>query len=284
MPEVRGDTEVFDEDCIDLCPLFEDRLVSHAQPCVDLDFGQGVRLRLRQDIAGRRRLDSEAPTCCPTEKDTRTGAVVWDAAVALAAVLVAGGTGSDGQPLGPWGSLLELGAGGHGLCGISALLAGQCSAAVLSDRPALLAQLEENVAQNLGADYSSRCSIRPLLWGEAGSVARVHSEALPASCQSAACGGAPVPGFDVVVAADCVYDVESAEALATTIAEALHCRDETGGGEALAAFDRALGRHCAYRRFLERCVKEGLEAKELLQPSGRFQKDTVSMYHLILRR
>eukprot|EP00930_Biecheleria_cincta_P007648 TRINITY_DN10888_c2_g1_i1.p1 TRINITY_DN10888_c2_g1~~TRINITY_DN10888_c2_g1_i1.p1 ORF type:complete len:276 (+),score=51.08 TRINITY_DN10888_c2_g1_i1:57-884(+) len=275
MPEVRGDTEVFDEDCIDLCPLFEDRLVSHAQPCVEFDFGKGVRLQLRQDLAGRRRLDSEAPKCCPTEKDTRTGAVVWDAAVALAAVLVAGGTGSDGQPIGPWGSLLELGAGGHGLCGISALLAGQCTAAVLSDRPALLAQLEDNVAQNLGEDYGSRCSIRPLLWGEVGSIARVHSEALQ---------GAPGSGFDVVVAADCVYDVESAEALAITIAEALHCSDDRGGGEALVAFDRALGRHCAYRRFLDRCAVEGLEAEELLQPSGHFQKDSVAMYRLVLRK
>ncbi|CAK0818025.1 unnamed protein product [Prorocentrum cordatum] len=171
-------------------PAFERRLVSHAAAEVALDFGAGVRVVVRQDPGGRRVADASAPASCPTERSTRTGVVVWDAAVGLAALLAeaaprqppgpapGAGPAGPGRPrLGPWRALLELGAGGHGLCGVAALLAGACQVAVLTDRQPLLAQLEENVARNLaerapagGGAAEPRWAVRPLLWGEPGGL------------------------------------------------------------------------------------------------------------------
>lgn len=251
-----------DEPCVDLCPLFEDRLVSHAASEVFFDFGHGARLSVRQAPGDRRVDDFDAPACCPTERTTRTGAVVWDGAVVLAALVAHSGTGKNPAP-----RLLELGAGGHGLVGLAALLSGFCCAATLTDREPLLEQLRLNVAASLGHDaaLAGMCDVRPLLWGDTTSLSELGD-------------------FDIVVAADCVYDVESADVLAETIAAVLVQGQNRGEGrldaEALVSFDRALDRHVAYASFLSRCASLGLVSTELDQAPGKYQKPSVAVFRL----
>lgn len=252
-----------DEPCVDLCPLFEDRLVSHAASEVFFDFGCGARLSVRQAPADRRVDDADAPACCPTERSTRTGAVVWDGAVVLAALVAHSGTSSHD----PAPRLLELGAGGHGLVGLAGLLSGACRSATLTDREPLMEQLRRNAAAALGdnAALAGRCDVRPLLWGDTTSLGELGD-------------------FDIVVAADCVYDVESADVLAETIAAVLVRGQNRGEGrrdaEALVSFDRALDRHTAYASFLSRCASLGLVSKELDQAPGKYQKPSVAVFRL----
>lgn len=96
----------------------------------------------------------------------------------------------------------------------------------LTDRPEQMAVLREQVELNaLPRSPAQRVDVRPLLWGQP--VAPDDSGR-----------------FDIIVAADCVYDPELVDPLLDSIAALA-----APTAAVLVAFDTSIGRHGAYERF-----------------------------------
>jgi len=169
-------------------------------------------LELRQSPEERHtKGDTTLDSNC-TEYITQTGSVIWDGSVVLASYLV--------STLVPCQRFLELGSGCSGLCGIAAIEAGLKSV-VFSDRKCILTQLESNLERN----HMHDCTVIEILWGEP------RLDHLKNS-------------FDVIAAADCVYDIDLVLSLLETVAFYLAI-----GGTAFFSYDTSVGRHAAYKEF-----------------------------------
>ena len=188
------------------------RAIGEDEPLVDpnadtfeLDLGAGRRVVIPMDRGAQRRGVAGASG---TEAASETGAVVWDGAVLLARANAL-------EPPGRKRDVLELGAG-CGLAGLAWALTEDCNL-TLTDRPHRLRALRENAARN-----GVEATVAALDWTRA-----------------------EFGAYDVVLAADCVYD----EALATPLVRAMSyaMRD---GSVALVTVDEANRRPAALRAFL----------------------------------
>ena len=158
------------------------------------------------------------------DRERCTGALVWDSSLVLATYLAR----HHGALLPRGARCVELGAG-LGLVGLTAAALGY--PATLTDRAEQLPALREGVAANsLGA----LASVAELAWGD------------DAAADALADGG-----VGCVCAADCIYEASSVELLLRTLA-----RLATPRTVVLVAYDEALARWEAYRRFEEQAPRE----------------------------
>ena len=195
-----------DANLLGLRALGEDLpLVDPKADTFELDLGAGRRVVIPMDRAAQRRGVAGASG---TEAESETGAVVWDGAVLLARANAL-------EPPNHKRDVLELGAG-CGLAGLAWALTEECNL-TLTDRPHRLRALRENAARN-----GVKATVAALDWTRA-----------------------EFGAYDVVLAADCVYD----EALATPLVRAMSyaMRD---GSVALVTVDEANRRPAALRAFL----------------------------------
>jgi gluconokinase len=195
-----------DANLVGLRALGEDEpLVDPNADTFELDLGAGRRVVIPMDRGAQRRGVAGASG---TEAASETGAVVWDGAVLLARANAL-------EPPERKRDVLELGAG-CGLAGLAWALTEDCNL-TLTDRPHRLRALRENAARN-----GVEATVAALDWTRA-----------------------EFGAYDVVLAADCVYD----EALATPLVRAMSyaMRD---GSVALVTVDEANRRPAALRAFL----------------------------------
>ena len=214
-----------DANLVGLRALGEDPpLVDPSSDSFELDLGGGRRVTIPMDRGAQRR----GIGASGTEAASETGAVVWDGAVLLARA---------NQMLPPKRkrNVLELGAG-CGLAGLAWALTEDCDL-TLTDRPHRLQALRENAARNGVA-----ATVTALDW------TRVMDDAR-ADCFDAIIDGRPgssfFGGFDVVLAADCVYDEALATPLCRTISYAM-----AASSVALVTIDEANRRPGALKAFL----------------------------------
>jgi predicted nicotinamide N-methyase len=223
--------------------LFEDWIVDNhetpmAVPQTQTEFaieftrsaGASVHLVFSQDPALRARDVAAAASpallesLSSTERVSVTGAVTWNGGVSLGHfVAVTSGWGSHLAAGGH--TFVELGAG-TGVCGLMAAAAGADVTA--TDRDEILPVLRRNVDANLEAVAAAggRVETREYSWGV------TSPDGFP--------GGRT---FDVVLAADCVYDMEGIGPLLAALRDLSHAppaqvADEDGaglGGSAAAA-------------------------------------------------
>ena len=189
------------------------RAIGEDEPLVDpnadtfeLDLGAGRRVVIPMDRGAQRRGVAGASG---TEAQSETGAVVWDGAVLLARANAL-------EPPERKRDVLELGAG-CGLAGLAWALTEDCNL-TLTDRPHRLRALRENAARN-----GVEATVAALDWTR----------------------NAEFGAYDVVLAADCVYDEALATPLVRTMSYAM--RD---GAVALVTVDEANRRPAALRAFL----------------------------------
>ena len=195
-----------DANLVGLRALGEDEpLVDPNADTFELDLGAGRRVVIPMDRGAQRRGVAGASG---TEAQSETGAVVWDGAVLLARANAL-------EPPERKRDVLELGAG-CGLAGLAWALTEDCNL-TLTDRPHRLRALRENARRN-----GVEATVAALDWTRA-----------------------EFGAYDVVLAADCVYD----EALATPLVRAMSyaMRD---GAVALVTVDEANRRPTALKAFL----------------------------------
>lgn len=157
-----------------------------------------------------------------------TGGRVWDAALALSALLLATPT-ADEDALARPRAALELGAG-PGLPGLVLASLGRTERVVLTDAvPATLENLQRNIAR-LPPKAASRCEVAHLDWHTPPSVT-----------------AAEFVGFDLILAADVVYEPMLVPPLLATIGALLGANRHATAllaaerrGEALATFETEL--------------------------------------------
>ena len=196
-----------DANLVGLRALGEDEpLVDPNADTFELDLGAGRRVVIPMDRGAQRRGVAGASG---TEAASETGAVVWDGAVLLARA------NALEPPEHKKRNVLELGAG-CGLAGLAWALTEDCNL-TLTDRPHRLRALRENARRN-----GVEATVAALDWTRA-----------------------EFGAYDVVLAADCVYD----EALATPLVRAMSyaMRD---GAVALVTVDEANRRPTALKAFL----------------------------------
>ncbi|EFN52560.1 hypothetical protein CHLNCDRAFT_138545 [Chlorella variabilis] len=200
----------------------------------------GLAVELRQDMRGSgalRPLDDdrvwadgggEIPPILTADELERVGLVVWQAGFVLADLLLRR------PPFGSWhgAAVLDLGCG-TGLVGILLALAG--AEVVLSDQPHITPLAEENMRANLTPGLHRACVV-DYTWGQGDAAATLlqrppaaGSSAAPAAATDAPAGSAPLPAsaaaaagppapcFDVITAADVVYQPACYADLAATL-------------------------------------------------------------------
>ena len=226
-----------------LMPLHIERIVDHSNPIFTLPFNIGSKqISIEQDIEARRRPAFDVADDAVdmgndlTERDSKTGAVLWDGAVVAASLLEecsnAGSTHRFRDQLNPKGKVVvELG------CGCSAL-PGQVAAALGAKRVALtdlecivesgnISVLHRNIERN---GFSGDVDLLPHKWG------------------------VPIPaglsGVQLILAADCIYDLSLVEPLLSSVSNIMTESKQNGATcVALVTFDTSVGRHKAYELF-----------------------------------
>ena len=155
-----------------------------------------------------------------------TGALLWDSAVILTSLLARRVEGLQAAVVEAGATLrcIELGAG-LGLVGLGAAALG-CST-VLTDRAECIPLLEEGIRENR---LEHRATARTLDWGD--------SEAAEA-----------LGTFDLVLAADCLYEAEIAPRLVETMIALISSPQGDRKGEVWVAYDEAIGRPRAVEVF-----------------------------------
>jgi len=215
---------------------------------------QACTLLIKQDPIMRSRVNKTDKRLTESERDSATGAVVWNTSVVLGQFLVhnaasfnlAGASG------------IELGSG-LGLGGLLLLLAG-CGSVTLTDRGEILPLLTHNVTANKAQFLDSQSAqVISLQWGELTS-----KEMGP---------------FDIVIAADCVYDRGIVDPLLATLKAISTVRTKIYVG-----WDTAIGFYDVYKFFCTRATKDfllELVPRDKLHP--KYNKATVALYKLTRR-
>ena len=228
-----------------LMPLHIERIVDHSNPIFTLPFNIGSKqISIEQDIEARRRPAFDVAEGAVemgndlTERDSKTGAVLWDGAVVAASLLEecsnAGSALRFRDQLNPKGKVVvELG------CGCSAL-PGQVAAALGAERVVLTdleciidssdtSVLRRNIENNgLGSDVD----LLPHRW----------SDSIPTE----------LSGVHLILAADCIYDLSLVEPLLSSVSSIMTESKANGTTcVALVTFDTSVGRHKAYELFEE---------------------------------
>eukprot|EP00037_Helgoeca_nana_P013235 m.121741 g.121741 ORF g.121741 m.121741 type:complete len:276 (-) comp21916_c0_seq2:206-1033(-) len=187
-----------------------------------------------------------------SETVVTTGAVVWDGSVVMAAALP--GLGPE-IGLQSTATVLELGAGASGLPGLTALAMG-ATVTLTDGAAALLLPLREAVMSNCTEVEQARATIAHLRWDN---VAGSHHEG----------------AYDVVLAAECVYDVTAVGILLDALDAAL-----TPTGCAVVAIDTKIGRHVAYAEFASR-ARDRFNVETLAHRDSTHDSETVTIYRLV---
>ena len=241
-----------------LMPLHIERIVDHSNPIFTLPFNIGSKqqISIEQDIEARRRPAFDVAESAVemgndlTERDSKTGAVLWDGAVVAASLLEecsnAGSTHRFRDQLNPKGKVVvELG------CGCSAL-PGQVAAALGAKRVALTdlecivesgdtSVLRRNIERN---GLSGDVDLLPHKWGDP----------IPAG----------LSGVQLILAADCIYDLSLVEPLLSSVSNIMIKSKQNGATcVALVTFDTSVGRHKAYELF-EKEARSRFEHVEFL--------------------
>lgn len=168
------------------------------------------------------------------DEERVTGALLWDAAVVMASYLVRNPHSMCSALPSEAPRCIELGAG-LGLAGLTAASA-LGVATTLTDRRECVPMCAAGITTNA---LTSSCTACELEWGDDAAAQALGT-------------------FDLVLAADCVYEVSVVALLVQTIVAVRH-----PNGCVLVAYDEAIGRPAALAAFRERCAAAGLEWEEL---------------------
>jgi len=240
-----------------LAPLHVERVVDHSKPTFTVPFEiDSKQFVIQQDCEGRRRpaFDKDNNTEKDedlTEFDSKTGAVLWDGAVVVAGVLERASTMAKSDEfrnqLNPRNKVcVELGCGCSALPGLAATALG-ASRVVLTDMDVIIQSnaLQQNLKRNLDEDLVKDISCVSYEWG---------TEPLPSD----------MSGAQLILAADCVYDIALVEPLLHSIEMLMNeSARRSSDCVALVAFDTSIGRHKAYDLF-EAHAKKRFHVVELL--------------------
>jgi len=254
-----------------LMPIHIDKIVDHSNPIFTLPFKIGSKqISIQQDMEARRRPAFETAQGVVgdlTERDSKTGAVLWDGAVIAASLLEECSNEASihrfRDQLNPMGKVvIELG------CGCSAV-PGQVAASlgaqrvVLTDLDCIVESdtLRCNIEQN---DLTEDADLLPHKWGD------------------------PIPtelsGVQLILAADCIYDLSLVEPLLLSILNVMTAAKTNGKScVALVTFDVSIGRHKAYALFEQEALAR-FESVDLLDENdiGRDDLATDSVKAYIL--
>ena len=232
-----------------LMPLHIERIVDHSNPIFTLPFSVGSKqqISIEQDIEARRvGVDVDDGTeevgNDLTERDSKTGAVLWDGAVVAASLLEecsnAGSTHRFRDLLNPKGKVVvELG------CGCSAL-PGQVAAA-LGARRVVVTDLE-CIVETGDTSVLRRNIERNGLSGDVDLFPHKWSDPIPTESLD----------VQLILAADCIYDLSLVEPLLSSVSSIM-AESKANGTTcvALVTFDTSIGRHKAYESFEEEARK-----------------------------
>ena len=182
-------------------------------------------LQLRQDPILRNRVNKN-DGLSESEAESATGAVIWNTSIILGMYFIKNFNRDSKSTERMRG--LELGSG-CGAGGILLSIAG-CTDVTLTDRKEIMPLLRENIASNKGY-LSGKVKTSVYRWGK----------------------GVPLDGapFDVIIAADCVYDIEIVEPLLSSLIDVSNRSTIIYLG-----WDRSIGFHDVYKTFLDSAKKD----------------------------
>jgi predicted nicotinamide N-methyase len=227
----KGD-EIEDEYIGDIRPLtfMEDSddedyvfYADHKSDSFRMNVNVGIELKMRQDPVLRNRVNRN-DGLSESEAESATGAVIWNTSLVLGMYFVKNGSGLKGK------RGLELGSG-CGAGGILLSIAG-CTHVTLTDRKEIMPLLQENIAKNMDA-LSGKVETSTYRWG--------GSKKLGVSKSS----------YDVIIAADCVYDIEIVDPLISSLIDLSNEQTRIYLG-----WDRSIGFHDVYKTFLDTAEKD----------------------------
>lgn len=221
----------------------EPSLVNHAATSLRIQIHEQLNICIQQAPRLAARCDDTATnhdtaSLTTTERESATGATVWDAAVALARYVHAH------RQLVTNCRVVELGAG----CGLVGIAAAHCGAShvVLTDREELQPLLRTNAC----GDLPTAVDVHVFDWSDEKDLA---------------------PRADVVLASEVAYDEEVVPQLVNAASRCLQ-----GRGVLLASFDGAVGRHSANRALLTTLADRGWNVR--VEPGGAWlHRDTISV-------
>ena len=209
---------------------------------------ESFAIRLRQDPVLRNRVDKN-DGLSESEAESATGAVIWNTSLIIGMYFVK----NQKKLRGTRG--LELGSG-CGAGGILLSVAG-CTDVLCTDRKEIMPLLQENIEKNKDV-LSGKVDTGVYRWGKGVSLK-----------------GAP---FDVIIAADCVYDIEIVEPLLSSL---IDVSDKST--RIYLGWDRSIGFHDVYKTFLDSAKKrfhvEPIDRNDLHED---YDKNSVVVY--LMRR
>ena len=209
--------------------LGEERLVDQGIALFVTELA-GRRFAITQDRDARKQPARWATEAATTEAQSLTGAVLWDGAVVVAGILEQAPAGSGLSPRDK--RVVELGCGFTALPSLFAVALGAVSVCITDVAEVVHSpQLLANINANLDGAERDRLFLHMHCWGE------------PISAEMASA--------DLLICADCVYDLALIAPLLDTIIAVLHAG--AVGCMALVAFDRSIRRVASYAEFERRC-------------------------------
>ena len=258
------DGEILDEDSDDeFVTLADHQSTDYSLTCRVFPSAAELKLRVLQDLQLRGREvedDAVREQLSATECLSATGAVIWNSGVVLGRFLQWQCLHSDTfRQFMRDSNCIEVGSG-TGLCGLLAAASGAHVA--LTDRAEMLPLLRKNLEQNSPGLIAERSRVCEYNWGGSLDALR-HLDLAAGSASTAQKFGPP---YDIILAADCVYDFKGIEALLAAF-EDLSREHQNGDGASsvaarptliLLAYDRAIGHVEVYKDFFRAAKRRGL--------------------------
>lgn len=280
-----------------LQPIFvEDRLVPFDRDTFDLpvivitnDTKEVVIVKIEQRLDLRRR-GLPLASLHSTEHDSQTGAALWDASIVLSKYME-----KQQRTLVRRSKVLELGCG-LGLVGMVASLLG-ASNVLLTDRSELLPLIQSSVERNnhIFAPMAKSGGIGPI-WRRRRSIIDKDKDGISSDdhdegicsvgidsllwTNDSSLSFAEAGTFDIVCAADTIYDIDLVEPM-LAVAEKMSKQSDFC---IMVAFDTSIGRHGAYQKFrtiaTDRFCVQTISSKDRNLNDKQFEKDSVELYVL----
>lgn len=212
-------------------------------------------LSIRQDLKLNQRViddDCIREGLSETERESATGAVIWNAGVVLGKFIQwQCHLNQDFRRFVAGSNCIELGAG-TGLCALLAAASG--ANVVASDRDEMLPLIQENVLRNSHiTELNKRVRVCKYNWGkDLDSLLELdtHSHNF-------------FPPYDIIFAADCVYDFNGIDPLQEAVRHLAHSEESGKHTLLLLAYDHAIGHKEVYKDFFRAAKRRGIDFHQI---------------------